>query len=263
MLSSFPICLEWLPIDPSTFGAAECDRANLGIVGSFLSDIEVWDLDVLDSVEPKLILVGANSEVGLPSNPDGHRGPVISLALNKIQNQILASGSADGTVKLWDLSNGKVGKTHNCGEHKPENIMWHPSESSILFVATDNNTIQAADIRAPKEIGKYTFEASIESLFFDPQNENELHMCFGNGYIGALDITKDFKPSYGMKVNKKSCTSVSMSKGVPGLLAVTGMDSRVYVYDTRNRNENNCPALVDRLLTQGVRLSPIQKYSKF
>lgn len=63
LLSSFPICLEWCPVEPSSLVNAECDRANLAIVGTFLPDIEFWNLDILDTVEPHLILegIGPNS----------------------------------------------------------------------------------------------------------------------------------------------------------------------------------------------------------
>lgn len=199
-----------------------------------------------------MVLLGNNEDDSLGTNPEGHSGAVISLNLNKVQKQILASGSEDCTVKLWDLSNGKVGRTHNCGGNRPENIIWHPNEASILFVATEDNTIQAADIRAPKIIGKYKFDASIESICFDQQNQKELHLSFDNGHIAGLDITKDFKTSYQLKVSKKSCSSISMSPGIEGLMSVTGLDSKVYTFNSKNRDEANCPVLIDRLLTQGV-----------
>lgn len=199
-----------------------------------------------------MVLLGNNEDDSLGTNPEGHSGAVISLGLNKVQKQILASGSEDCTVKLWDLSNGKVGRTHNCGGNKPENILWHPDEASVLFVATEDNLIQAADIRAPKIIGKYKFDASIESICIDQSNKKELHISFDNGHIAGLNIIKEFKPSYSLKVCKKACSSVSMSAGVEGLMAVTGLDSKVYTFNAKSRDESNCPVLVDRLLTQGV-----------
>ena len=44
----------------------------------------------------------------------GHKGPVMSLAFDP-QGEILASGSADGMVKLWDLGSGEEGKSFFAG----------------------------------------------------------------------------------------------------------------------------------------------------
>lgn len=48
MLPAFPLCLAWLDCDPR--GGSE--RANLCAVGTMDPGIEIWDLDVLDAVEP-------------------------------------------------------------------------------------------------------------------------------------------------------------------------------------------------------------------
>lgn len=253
MLSSFPICMEWLGVDPSTFGNAESDRANLAVLGTFLSDIEIWNLDILDNVEPALLLQGNGAEHMGGGNKDGHEGAIISLSVNQERKNILASGSADSTVKIWDMSKGSsVAMTHKCGGFKPEKVQWHPTESSILFISTDDNHLRAADIRAPKEIGSYKFEASIEDFCFDNANEKEIHISFGNGFVGGLDISKDFKPSYGVQCSKKAITSISMSPTVKGLLTVTSMDSILRVLNTQKRSEDNSPTKIDKLLTRGV-----------
>jgi periodic tryptophan protein 1 len=94
MLSAFPICLEWLAVEPSSFTNSEADRANLAVVGSFIPHIEIWDLDTLDVIEPKLVLQGVEQTPTIsqkkkkakkPSSEAGHSGAVISLSLNKIR----------------------------------------------------------------------------------------------------------------------------------------------------------------------------------
>lgn len=60
MLSSFPLCLEWLPYTPgslTTTGGAT--KANYVIVGTFLPEIEIWNLDELNALEPEFVLGGA------------------------------------------------------------------------------------------------------------------------------------------------------------------------------------------------------------
>lgn len=57
MLSSFPLCLEWLPYTPGSL-ATGGTKANYVIVGSFLPEIEIWNLDELNALEPEFTLGG-------------------------------------------------------------------------------------------------------------------------------------------------------------------------------------------------------------
>lgn len=91
MLSAFPICLEWLGVEPSSLINAEADRANMAIVGSFIPHIEIWDLDQLDPIEPTLVLLGVEDRPTISkkkkgakkiSAEQGHSDAVVSLSLN-------------------------------------------------------------------------------------------------------------------------------------------------------------------------------------
>lgn len=93
MLSAFPICIEWLGVEPSSFSLPEADRGNLAIVGSFLPHIEIWDLDVMDAIEPRMVLLGVEENPTISNKKkktkkateEGHSGAVISLSLNKVR----------------------------------------------------------------------------------------------------------------------------------------------------------------------------------
>jgi periodic tryptophan protein 1 len=50
VLSAYPLCVEWLPSYQNN------NRANYAIVGTFLPEIEIWNLDVLDAIDPDVVL---------------------------------------------------------------------------------------------------------------------------------------------------------------------------------------------------------------
>lgn len=54
MLPAFPLAVAWLDCDP----AGVRPTANMAAVGSYDTGIEIWDLDVLDAVEPAAVLGG-------------------------------------------------------------------------------------------------------------------------------------------------------------------------------------------------------------
>lgn len=264
LLSSFPIALEWLAVQPSSFQSENYQRANVAVVGTFLPDIELWNLDILDTVEPSLILEGfgpqsivttfGSKQKKKVGQAQGHCAGITSLSLNSIQKNLLCSGSADGTVKLWDLGSAAVVTTHECSGFKPDVVAWHPQDQSVLLVATDENVLRAADIRAPKEIGTINIGVSVEGLTFDSANLQEIHLALSNGCLAGVDLRKGLELSYRKKVCEKAVSSVGAHPKFEGLLTSTGMDSVMVAWDSRERDEKNCPKIIDRMLTQGGKL---------
>ena len=124
MLSAFPLAVAWMDCDPR--GAAR-GAGNFAAVGSFEPGIEIWDLDVLDAVEPIGMLGGADYEAAraaaeaeaaevqeggkkkgrktktkkksksgapeVPVRPGSHEDAVLGLAWNREYRNVLASAS--------------------------------------------------------------------------------------------------------------------------------------------------------------------------
>ena len=76
LLPSFPMTLEWLNYDPG-----EARKGNLVAVGSMAPIIDVWDVDIIDSIEPAFSLGQKKSKKrNIPRI--GHKDAVLSLSWN-------------------------------------------------------------------------------------------------------------------------------------------------------------------------------------
>jgi len=97
-LPAFPLCIEWLSHD-----SGEQMPGNLCAVGSMSPVIDIWDIDIVDCLTPafKLGRVG-NKRKRIARY--GHRDAVLDLSWNTNFTHVMASGSADCTVLLWDLN---------------------------------------------------------------------------------------------------------------------------------------------------------------
>ena len=169
-------------------------------VGTFDPDIEVWDLDLVESLYPDAILgqgadkgkektEGAGEEgkkdkkkkkkkkkkrVGV--NDKFHVDAVMALSANRLQRNLLLSGSADSTVKLWDLTSGSSSscvKSYGFHKDKVSAVQWHSKEAFYALTGGYDRTVNAADFRTADGKGaKWTFNSDIESLKWDPHNSN-------------------------------------------------------------------------------------------
>lgn len=50
ILSSFPVCLEWLGANFSKVEGNQVNKGNFAIIGLMEPGIEIWNLDALDPV---------------------------------------------------------------------------------------------------------------------------------------------------------------------------------------------------------------------
>jgi periodic tryptophan protein 1 len=127
-LPEFPLCLAWLDCPPFLVDGAQQMVGNYVAVGTFDPAIEIWNLDVLDPLEPTAILGGktlktvktTNKKTGIKStrekeifHPGSHEAAVMSLSWNSLYRQAIASGSADNSVKIWDVTNQTCSHTFN------------------------------------------------------------------------------------------------------------------------------------------------------
>ncbi|KAL8451198.1 hypothetical protein Emag_002836 [Eimeria magna] len=158
MCGGFPLCLEWLSLLPGS------RPRNLVAVGGFDPLIQIWDLDVLDALEPVHTLglqqqqqEGGDSKSRKKSkkrdksnkSADAHEGPVMSLSTSPLKEEALASGSADETAKVWDLSTGSCLATYKHHDNKVQVVLWHPTEASLLVTASYDRTVRLLDVRQP------------------------------------------------------------------------------------------------------------------
>ncbi len=123
-LPVFPLCLAWLDYNRET----PQQRGNFVAIGTFAPYIEVWDLDVIDALEPVMVLGAEGAEAsaarveasaaealasagkrgkredgkkkkkrkggGGQGTLEGHTDAVMALSWNAVQRHVLASASA-------------------------------------------------------------------------------------------------------------------------------------------------------------------------
>jgi AAA ATPase containing von Willebrand factor type A (vWA) domain len=176
-LPAYPLCLAHGTIN-SDGGAG-----NYIAVGTFEPGIEIWNADILNALEPAVILggedtadtdakwvqsLGGKSQARPNMNkrnglkPGSHTDAIMSLSWNTIHRQVIASGSADKTVKLWDVTkahdaNGGVAATLTHHTGKVQSTVWHPTEGTILATGSYDRTVAIVDARSTSSVKKVKY----------------------------------------------------------------------------------------------------------
>jgi hypothetical protein len=138
-LPALPLCVEWL--DLGTAG----DDGSFAAVGSRHSDaIEVWNLDVMNAIEVAWTLGDAAAAAKT-------RNSVIGLAWNPLQRKLLASGSTDRSLSLWDVRRPAAPVYTSAAVHAGgvQALAWNPASDSQLLSAGFDSVALLHDARSP------------------------------------------------------------------------------------------------------------------
>lgn len=200
MLPAIPLTVEWLNTPVGKGPIEEDSRGNFVAVGTMDPDIEIWDLDIVDCMYPNAIL-GQGAE-DLPhcdkpkkkkkkkskkANDNYHVDAVLSLAANRTHRNLLASSSADKTVKLWDLNTTKCAKSYTYHTDKVCSLAWHPAETTVLLSGSYDRTVIAADMRAPEaKAPRWGVESDVEQVKWDPHDPNFFYVSLDVTGLGIL-----------------------------------------------------------------------------
>ena len=58
MLTSFPLSIQWLKVNLGSLSDPKPTKGNYAIVSTFLPDIDIWNLDYTEAIEPEIVLGG-------------------------------------------------------------------------------------------------------------------------------------------------------------------------------------------------------------
>ncbi|CAH2099508.1 unnamed protein product [Euphydryas editha] len=224
ILPWFPLCIEWLSHDPS-----DPQPGNLCALGGMDPVIQVWDLDIENCLEPAFKL-GRKPNKKKKTKRIGHKEAVLDLSWNRNFSHVLASGSADNTVLLWDLDQGSPHTKLDYFDDKVQSLCFHPLEAQTLLSGACDGRARVTDCRAPAARRAWSLPPEIERVVWDTHNPFCFAMSNNEGKVAYVDCRQD-EPLWKIDAHQKEVTGLILSEKVPGLLITVGADEKFKTWD--------------------------------
>jgi periodic tryptophan protein 1 len=244
LLPAFPLCVAWGSCDPLSGDIS----GNFMAVGSFEPGIEIWNLDMLDTVEPTVTLGGADYEAArkvdskkkkkknksppeIPVKEGSHKDAVLGLAWNQEFCNVLASGSADCTIKIWDITTQKSTQTMAIHSDKVQAVKWRPVESSLLLSGGFDKNIFLSDLRNPeKNAPHWSIIDDVEAIAWDPHQPHSFAVASEDGSVTMFDTRRGSEPIEHITAHSKATTSISFCPCLKGVFITGSTDATVKLW---------------------------------
>jgi len=280
MLPAIPLALEWInmPVNRKEDESnVKNTNANFVAVGTMDPEIEIWDLDLVDSMYPNAILGDPSStSTSSSQNPTSllkkkkktptntistthHTDSVLALSSSRPHPHLLASASADKTVKLWDLHTLTCAASYTHHTDKVCALSWHPTSSTVLLSGSYDRYLVAGDMRAPDSSPpRWKVDSDVEGLTWDVHSEHTFYVSTESGRLYSFDArrpipstTSGGEEAYGaiwtLQAHDKPLSCFSINPVVPGYIATASTDRSVKLWDAHAENndgETKGPSLV-------------------
>jgi len=158
-----------------------------------------WD-STFTSVNPKFLAIivesgGGGAFLVLPHNktgrvaPDaplvaGHKGPVLDVAFCPHNDNVIASGSEDCYVKVWQIPDGGITRTMTESvvdlvghQRRVGLVLWHPSAQNILLSAGSDNKVNIWNVGTGECLLNFTLPDLVLSGCWNWDGSEVLFTC--------------------------------------------------------------------------------------
>lgn len=271
MLPSFPLHLEWLDYTPAPVTASQGRVAgtmgNFVAVGTMDPEIEIWNMDVVEGMYPDAVLGRKDLTQALDApmgtgkkkrrtpkpriaNDAYHVDAVLSLSWNRRARHLLASASADTTVKIWDLSRPMVGddarafRSYAAHTDKVQSVAWHvgapglaagAENPAVLLSGSYDKTIRVWDTRMPEQALVARIAADVEAVRWNGWKDHQFLVALETGVVHGFDaraLTAQGTDAalYTLMAHDGACTTLDVSPHIPGCVVTGGTDRQVKLW---------------------------------
>ncbi|QPG74840.1 hypothetical protein FOA43_002176 [Brettanomyces nanus] len=246
MLPNFPLCVEWLSFRPMGSND-ESNVGNFAAIGTLDPTVEIWNLDCLDKAFPDTILGEATEEEAAHQGgkkrkgkkyqqkhvKDRHVDAILSISHNKVFRNVLATTSADTTVKLWDLTSCGVARSIDGLHHDKEvsSSQWFGNDSetdgSILLTGGYDSYCAVSDVRINEleKMARYYQVGSsgeeVEAVSWAGKNSSCFYAGTDQGNVYYFDARNEKKPVWTLHAHDSGITALN-SNGYIDTMLVTG-----------------------------------------
>ncbi|WP_158233393.1 caspase family protein [Reichenbachiella sp. 5M10] len=149
----------------------------------------------------------------------GHEAPIIAAAFNP-GGELLATGSEDQTVILWEVATGRQLRTFSGHSRAVTTLDFHPKDEKIA-TAGDDKSLIVWDYMTGEKVQEFNFDYWVSSIRFSPDGSKIL-VGGGSHTVQLIDLAtsqvlQDFKV-------QKTQYGVLVAFGATGVEVITGND---------------------------------------
>ncbi|XP_017866248.1 PREDICTED: periodic tryptophan protein 1 homolog [Drosophila arizonae] len=229
LLPSFPLCIEWMNHD-----AGSDKPGNMCAIGCMDPVITIWDLDIQDSIEPTFKL-GSKGNRKKQKEQYGHTDAVLDLSWNPQFEHILASGSVDRTLILWDMDEGQPHTTITAFEEKVQSIEFHPEEAQSILTGCSDGLVRLFDCRDADNVDsafvKWQISGEVEKVLWHPTETNYFIIGTNDGSLHYADKRQPKKLLWSVKAHNEEISGVCFNKEMPNLLTSTSTEGTLKIWN--------------------------------
>jgi periodic tryptophan protein 1 len=284
VLPAMSLAIAWLGCDPRGAHDDNKGKGSFCAIGTMEPGIEIWNLDVLNPLEPVVTLGGrdasrslkalqqqkqqtseksADSEMDTksdasngeksskkkkkkgktkqptmeellteekgPLKPESHTDAVLSLAVDPEHGERLASGSADKSIKLWDVTTQQPVAEWKHHTAPVQSLDW---SCHGLLSGSFDQSVALIDVRQPQPTARFKVPGEVAGLTWCPMKDRAVFLAVPDtGPLVAYDCKNTKQPLFTLKAHESKMTTIQCCQAIPNVFVTAADDGIVKVWE--------------------------------